>query len=71
LSAVIKVARFMVVQQALERSGPLDKDRLDGDSAYKSDDGSSPPRRRPKGCLQLVQEIMDQFIVRSSYSPMQ
>jgi hypothetical protein len=43
LSAVIKVARFMVVQQALERSGLLDKDGLDGDSAYESDDGSSPP----------------------------
>jgi hypothetical protein len=44
LSAVIKVARFMVVQQALELSGPLDED---DDSAYESED-SSPPRRRPK-----------------------
>jgi hypothetical protein len=43
LLAVIKVAQFMVVQQVLERSGLLDKDGLDGDSVYKSDDGSSPP----------------------------
>jgi hypothetical protein len=43
LSAVIKVARFMVVQQALELSGPLDnKDEFNSDSAYKSDDSSNP-----------------------------
>jgi hypothetical protein len=44
LSAVIKVARFMVVQQALELSGPLDNtDEFDSDSAYESDDSSNPP----------------------------
>jgi hypothetical protein len=44
LSAVIKVARFMVVQQALEMSGPLDgEDKFDSDSAYKSDDSSNLP----------------------------
>nr|GEZ17793.1 RecQ helicase L2 [Tanacetum cinerariifolium] len=70
LSAVIKVARFMVVQQALELSGSSDdEDEFDSDSAYESD--SSPPRRRRKGCLQFVQEIMDQFMVRGSHSPMQ
>jgi hypothetical protein len=67
LSAVIKVARFMVVQQALELSGPLDED---DDSAYEGND-SSPPRRRPKGCLQIVQEMVDQFMVRGSHSPTQ
>ena len=50
LSAVIKVARFMVVQQALELSGPLndDEDELDdfdSDSAYESDDSSNLPQR--------------------------
>jgi hypothetical protein len=34
LSAVIKVAQFMVVQQALELSEPLD-DTFDDDSAYE------------------------------------
>jgi hypothetical protein len=43
LSAVIKVARFMVVQQALELSGPLDDDEFDSDSAYESDDSSNLP----------------------------
>jgi hypothetical protein len=40
------------------------------DSAY--DSGHSPsPRRRPKGCLQLVQQMMDQFMVRGSHGPRQ
>jgi superfamily II DNA helicase RecQ len=69
LSAVIKVARFMVVQQALELSEPLD-DTFDDDSAYESDSGRQ-PHRRPKGCLQLVQEMMDKFMVRGSHGPMQ
>ncbi|KAI1663163.1 PRP38-assoc multi-domain protein [Pyrenophora tritici-repentis] len=50
LSAVIKIARFMVVQKGLEMSGPEEDsgdetDDLD-DSAYES--GPS-QRRRPKG----------------------
>ncbi|KAJ8106608.1 hypothetical protein OPT61_g9423 [Boeremia exigua] len=72
LSAVIKVARFMVVQQALELSGPSNDDEMDdfdSDSAYESD--SSPPGQQRKGCLQFVQEMMDQFMVRGSHSPMQ
>jgi len=74
LSAVIKVARFMVVQQALELSEPLDEnedelDDDDDDSAYESD-SSQPRRRRPKGCLQFVQEMMDRFMVRGSLTYM-
>jgi RecQ family ATP-dependent DNA helicase len=70
LSAVIKVARFMVVQQALELSEPFDEDEFDDDSAYESDSGR-PPRRRPRGCLQFVKEMMDKFMVRGSHGPMQ
>jgi RecQ family ATP-dependent DNA helicase len=73
LSAVIKVARFMVVQQALELSEPLDENEDewdDDDSAYESD-SSRLRRRRPKGCLQFVQEMMDKFMVRGSHGPMQ
>jgi hypothetical protein len=70
LSAVIKVARFMVVQQALELSEAFNDDKFDSDSAYDSD--SSDPRQRwRKGCLQLVKEIIDQFIVRGTHSLMQ
>jgi superfamily II DNA helicase RecQ len=70
LSAVIKVARFMVVQQALELSEPFQDDEWEDDSAYESDPSRS-PARRPKGCLQFVQEMMDKFMVRGSHSPMQ
>jgi hypothetical protein len=70
LSAVIKVARFMVVQQALEVLEPFTNDEFKSDSAYKSD-SSDPRRRRRKGCLQLVKEMMDRFIVRDTHSPMQ
>jgi len=57
LSAVIKTARFMVVQQGLELSGadladPQDSDEETDDfdnSAYES--GPSASLRRLKGCL--------------------
>jgi hypothetical protein len=49
----------MVVQQALELLGPLGDNEFNSDSAYKSNDSSNPPRRRRKGCLQFVQEMMD------------
>ena len=76
LSAVIKVARFMVVQQALELSEPFEEDEFNGDSAYESDgssDGSSTgsPRPRKRGCLQFVERMMDRFMVRGSHGPMQ
>ena len=71
LSAIIKVARFMIVQQALELSEPFEGDDIDGDSTYASDSESTPQQRRPKGCLQHVQHMMDRFMVRGSHSPMQ
>jgi hypothetical protein len=74
LPAIIKVARFMVVQQVLELADLVDEssdelDDLDDDSANGSD-----PRRQPqrlKGCLQFVQQMLDRFVVRGSYGPMQ
>jgi superfamily II DNA helicase RecQ/uncharacterized C2H2 Zn-finger protein len=71
LSAMIKVARFMVVQQALELSEPFREDEFDSDSAYESDDSGHPRRARRKGCLQFVQEMMDKFMVRGSHGPIQ
>jgi hypothetical protein len=54
LSAIIKVAWFMVVQQGLELADLIDEssDELNDDSAYESDPSK---QQRPKGCLQLVQ----------------
>ena len=45
LSAVIKVTRFMVVQQALELSEPFRDAEFEGNSACDRDDSHrSPPR---------------------------
>ena len=69
LSAVIKVARFMVVQKALNMSPAEEDEGYGSDSGISSDDGSSssvsstpaePPR---KGCLQFVAGMMDKFMV--------
>jgi hypothetical protein len=73
LSAVIKVARFLVVQQGLDLSGadladPEDSGEETDDSVYQS--GPS-PHRRPKGSLQIIQQMMDWFMVRGSHGPMQ
>jgi hypothetical protein len=76
LSAVIKTARFIVVQQGLELSGADLADPQDSseetdnfnNSAYEN---SPSPRRRPKGCLQIIQQMMDRFMVRGSHGPMQ
>ena len=58
LSAMIKISRFMVVQQALE---------------YEQDEEEDENRHgRPLvGCLNWVKRMMDEFMVRGSHSPMQ
>lgn len=71
LSAVIKVARFMVVQQALELSEPFREAEFDSDSAYESEESSSVHQPRRQGCLQWVQAMMDRFMVRGTHGPMQ
>jgi hypothetical protein len=73
---VIKTARFIVVQQGLELSGadlpdPQDSDEETDDNNNSAYESGPSPRRRPKGCLQLVQQMMDRFIVRGSHGPMQ
>jgi hypothetical protein len=73
LSAVIKIARFMVVQKELELVDQQDAEDTDDDdfddSAYES--GASPSPRRQKGCLQFVKRMMDQFMVRGTHGPME
>ena len=81
LSSIVKVARFMIIQKAIELAGPM-RERAelasamedadwDGDSAY----GGSPPPSAPappaKGCLYWVGRMTDQFMVRGSQGPMQ
>ena len=85
LSAIIKVARFMVVQKALEIVGPDDDDQFndqrpcdfeDGTRENESESsncngGTMVPGRRREGCLQLITRMMNSFMVRGSQSPMQ
>jgi Orsellinic acid/F9775 biosynthesis cluster protein D len=72
LSSIIKIARFMVVQKALEIAG---NDEFNNDVPYDfglEDQAPMPARRRgQEGCLQLVTRMMDAFMVRGSHSPMQ
>jgi superfamily II DNA helicase RecQ len=77
LSSVIKVARFMIIQKAIELAGPMpeqaevvsamDDADWEGDGAYG---GSSAPVPA-KGCLHWVSKMTDQFMVRGSQGPMQ
>lgn len=61
LSAVIKVARFIVVQKGLEILGPEEDsgDKTDDDLDDSTYESRPSQRQRPKGCLQLVQKIID------------
>ena len=71
LSSVIKVARFMVVQQALELSEPFGDDQFEENSADDRHADGGLTQQSPKGCLEFVQQMMNQFMVRGSHSPMQ
>lgn len=54
---MIKIARFMIVQQAVELE---DLPSSDEDSNCDSDDELVRP---PKDCLSLVTEMMDRFMI--------
>jgi hypothetical protein len=69
LSAKIKVAEFIVVQQGRELVDPEDNSSHDfNDSAYENTPSS--PRHPLLGCLQFVQEMMKWSMVRSSHRSM-
>jgi hypothetical protein len=64
LSSIIKIARFMIIQKALEMSGEEeDISPYDFDSGYESEE--------QRGCLTFVTEMVDRFMIRGSQSPMQ
>jgi superfamily II DNA helicase RecQ len=77
LSSIIKIARFMLVQKALEIMSPDGKDAFNNDRPYDfgfeetSHPVPAPVGKEHKGCLQLVARMMDTFMVRGSHSPMQ
>ena len=70
ISRIVKLARFMVIQKALEMCGPDDEDESPYDFHEYESDGTGPPDGGGPGCLSLVSEMMDRFMVRGSQSPM-
>lgn len=79
LSAIIKVAHFMVIQHADELARPTTDDQLSvcgspcefEDSGYESEDQPERRRRRGRSSFEWVRKMMDGFMVRGCGSPMQ
>ncbi|KAI7493192.1 hypothetical protein KC367_g8723 [Hortaea werneckii] len=78
LSTVIKVAHFIVVQQADqlgqwadEKYSPRDSPIILEDSGYESSGSCNSPRRRGLSSFDWVRRMMDGFMVRGCNSPMQ
>jgi hypothetical protein len=69
-------ASLQVVQQGLELSGadladPQDSSKETDNFNNSAYENSPSPRRRPKGCLQIIQQMMHRFMMRGSHGPMQ
>lgn len=79
LSAIIKVAHFMVVQHAKQFARPATGNQLSvcsspcqfEDSGYESEDGPVRCRRRARSSFEWVRKMMDGFMVRGCGSPVQ
>ena len=73
LSAIIKVAHFMVVQFAVTRASSASLDYSPCSSACSLDDSGYESEGGPavKSSFQWVRQMMDQFMVRGTGSPMQ
>jgi len=79
LSAIIKVAHFMVIQHAEQLARPAIDDQLSvcsspcafEDSGYESEDGPARRRRRGRSSFEWVRKMMDGFMVRGCGSPVQ
>jgi hypothetical protein len=76
LSSMIKIARFMVVQKALEIAGPDGGEDDESNNDRPCDFEHPAPVRVPvgreyKNCLQWVTRMLDAFMVRGSHSPME
>jgi superfamily II DNA helicase RecQ len=73
LSAIIKVAHFMVVQFAATRTSSSSREYSPCSSACSLDDSGYESEGGPavKSSFQWVRQMMDQFMVRGTGSPMQ
>ena len=79
LSAIIKVAHFMVIQHAEQLAQPTANEQFSAcsspcefeDSGYESEEMPSQHRRRGRSSFEWVRQMMDGFMVRGCGSPMQ
>lgn len=71
LSTVIKISRFMVIQDALETTDLVESEFSGEDSQPSSSNSDARSREVQQDCLWLVQDAMNRFMVRGSHSPMQ
>jgi len=71
LSTVIKISRFMVIQDALETTDLVESEFSGEDSRPSSSNSDARSREVQQDCLWLVQDAMNRFMVRGSHSPMQ
>jgi hypothetical protein len=85
MSAIIKIAHFIVVQQAEQLARPMEDDDVFSpcnspcdfdDSGYESNDSGdesiNPRRRRQyRSSFEWVRKMMDEFMVRGTGSPIQ
>lgn len=79
LSAIIKVAHFMVIQQAEQLGRPATDGQFSAcgspcefeDSGYESEERSHTHGRQGRSSFEWVKKMMDGFMVRGCGSPMQ
>ena len=79
LSAVIKVAHFMIIQYAEQLARPIQNHHFGGssspcefeDSGCESEGGPVHHRRRDHSSFEWVRKMMDGFMVRGCGSPTQ
>lgn len=69
LLTVIKVARFMMVQQVLKLLNLFKENELNESDG--STDSLQPHKPHIKECLQFIQDMMNRFMVQDSHSLMQ
>jgi len=79
ISAIIKVAHFMVIQHAEQLAQPTTNEQFSAcsspcefeDSGYESEETPAPGGRRGRSSFEWVRRMMDGFMVRGCGSPMQ
>jgi len=68
LFVMIKISRFMVIQQGLEMD---DSSRLDSQDSHSSSFSVEEIRIVQSGCLKYVAKMMNRFMIQGSHSLMQ